>query len=87
MIAIINQIKDKHPQYASHPLMELFEHYIKEYDREVKLIIEVELRKFVSFMKSNDSFIEDQRYFDEWLEEYMGGKSDEIKEIKNERKT
>ena len=86
MIAIINRIKKKHP-YIDKTALELFEHYIKEYDREVKLIIEVELRKFVSFMKSNDSFIEDQRYFDEWLEEYMGGKSDEIKEIKNERKT
>lgn len=56
-------------------------------EKEQRTLIEVELRKFVSFMKSNDSFIEDQRYFDEWLEEYMGGKSDEIKEIKNERKT
>lgn len=73
---VINQIKDKHPQYASHPLMELFEHYIKEYDREVKLIIEVENRKvvdwFVEWLTDNYKEFDDMELWRErWLMSFL----------------
>jgi hypothetical protein len=86
MKPIIEQIKKKHPQYASHPLMELLEHYAKEYDRELSLVIEVELRKFVRWLlgkedkKDIKKYRAKRRLLKGWLGQYLeGGKSDGLR--------
>ena len=70
MKEIIEQIKKKHP-YIDKTALEIFEHYIKEYDRELDLIIEVENRKvvdwFVEWLTDNYKEFDDMELWERAL--------------------